>query len=70
MIGSRRYDFTDGDLLMSLSETQQPKTQATVQSQLGAIGKLFTDAIESKALAKEKSKKGGRHEIPLGDKEW
>ena len=69
MIGSTRYDFMDGDLFMSLSGTKKPNTQATVQSRLGAIGKLFTDAIESKTLAKEKLK-GGRHEIPLGDKEW
>ena len=69
MIGSTRYDFMEGDLFMSLSETKKPRSQATVQNRLGAIGKLFTDAIESKALAKEKLK-GGRHEIPLGDKKW
>ena len=69
MIGSTRYDFMDGDLFMSLTETKNPKTQATVQSQLGTIGKLFADMIEGKALAKEKLK-GGRHEIPLGDKKW
>ena len=69
MIGSTRYDFMESDLLMSLSETKQPAAQATVQIRLGAIGKRFTDAIESKALGKEKLK-GGRHEIPLGDKKW
>ena len=69
MIGSTRYDFMEGDLLMSLSETKGPKTQATVQNRFGTIGKLFTDEIEIKALAKEKLK-GGRHEIPLGDKKW
>jgi DNA-directed RNA polymerase subunit M/transcription elongation factor TFIIS len=55
MIGVTRYCGTDGNLLLSLADSNR------------------VNNCQTNGKAKQSDKetiKGGRHEIPLGDKEW